>query len=95
MTNNSKKTHSLNRILLAVLIIAGILCLGVYRLMLVVSENLITRYYLSEEAEEKRAVGTINSFQKYITENSISSDDTEMIGNWTRTKGNVNLIIYN
>ncbi len=63
--------------------------------MLVVSENLITKYYLSEKAEEKRAVGTINSFQNYVTENSISSDDTEMIGNWTRTRGNVNLVIYN
>ncbi len=54
---------------------------------------LVWRYYLGEEDKQERAESYVEDFQKYVTENKLSINDTLRISSWNA--GNyVDLIVY-
>ena len=89
------KLHSLNFKLILIMFIGGLLCFGLYKLLLFVSNEIIVNFYLSEKAIYDRSVGYLNSFSEYVDDNGIRSTDVAAIGKWTREEKYIYMIVYN
>ena len=56
--------------------------------------NLIKKYYLSEERSINRELEYVRDLQSYISENELSSEDTDDIAHWVRNNKYLYVMIY-
>lgn len=92
---NKNRLHSLNAKLIIVLVIGGLLCFGLYNVLLKISNVVITKYYLTEKAIYNRSIKYLDEFKSYIALNDISSTDINAIGSWTKNEKYIYMVVYN
>ena len=68
--------------------------LAMYFLTIAVGDWLINTYYLSEQSVHSRNMATIEDFQSYVTENHLSSRDTDAIARWSISKQDIYILFY-
>ncbi len=98
MTKRNEKfkrfIHSLY-VRLALVIFTGLaFAVGVYVTARFLGNNYIESYYTTDDQRNKREAEYIRDLQHYVTENEISSDDTEKIADWAQNNRYVYLLIY-
>ncbi len=79
---------------MVMMLTAILLAVGVYFLTQTAGKYVIERYYLSDEAVERRNRATIEELQYYVQENNISSRNTDAIARWTIQKSDVYILLY-
>ena len=66
----------------------------IFLVLNLVSYSYIENVYVSDEARAEREIRYVENLQAFITENALSSEDTERIAEWTRDDGYVYVEIY-
>ena len=89
-----EKAHSLYVGLFLVILVGVMLGIVTYTVARLSANSLINNYYLSEEKKEKREIAHIESLQKYITDNRLSSNDMKKISKWAQGNKYVYLMLY-
>lgn len=89
-----KRFVSLHVRQMVMMLTAVLLAVGVYFLTQTAGKYVIERYYLSDEAVERRNRATIEELQYYVQENNISSRNTDAIARWTIQKSDVYILLY-
>ena len=77
-----KKGFSIRLKLLVALLISLVLAALVYYAVSSLGSFLVWRYFLGESDKQERAVEYVEKFQKYVTENKLTTDDAERISSW-------------
>ena len=88
-----KKSFSIRFKLILVLLVSLLLAAIVYHAVSKVGNFLVWRYYLGESDKQERAEEYIEKFQKYVTDNKLTTDDAEMISSWDAGRY-VDFIVY-
>ncbi len=86
--------HSLYVRLVLIILFGLLSAVGLYFTVRFFGYNYIDTNYTTEEARELREENYIYELQRYVTENEISSEDTERIADWAQAKRYVYLLIY-
>lgn len=90
----TKKFVSLRLKMLIVLICAFCMCCLFYFTLHSLSDYVISKYYMNSSAVSARTAQYVESFKNYVSENSVSSMDTDKIADWAIGKHNVYLMVY-
>ncbi len=78
-----------------IMMLVGIACsFGTFFLSRAVGDWFVDRFYLSDEAVDRRNRDTIEELQYYVSQNNISSRNTDAIARWTIAKGDVYILLY-
>ena len=85
---------SLHVKLLLVLLLGIALGVGVYFLSGWLGGAAVDRYYLSRDAVERRSDELAQELQSYVTQNGLSSRDSDAIARWTMRKQDVYVLLY-
>ena len=88
-----KKGLSLKLKLLLALVASLLLAALVFYAVSEIGSFLVWRYYLGEADKQERAEEYVAKFQKYVTENKLTTDDAEKISSWN-PGGYVDFIVY-
>lgn len=88
-----KKGFSLKLKLLLALVASLLLSALVFYAVSKIGSFLVWRYFLGESDKQERAVEYVEKFQKYVTENKLTTDDAERISSWN-PGGYVDFIVY-
>ena len=78
-----KKRFSIRLKLLVALLASLLLAALVFYLVSEVGKFMVWRYYLGESSKQERAQGYVDKFQKYVTENKLTTDDMDRISSWS------------
>lgn len=88
MINTVKKPRgkkvSLRLTFLIFLVIASVLSVATFLLFNSLGIGAIDKYYMSEDASEKREAEYVSDLQDYITDNGLTTKDTARIAKWVR-----------
>ena len=68
--------------------------IGIYLLTDAIGQAFIERVYMSAEAQNRRNLATVSSFQTYAREFNLSSRDTEMISRWAISQDDTYILLY-
>jgi len=88
-----KKGFSLKLKLLFALVASLLLAAIAFYAVSEIGSFLVWRYYLGESDKQERAAEYVAKFQKYVTENKLTTDDAESISSWD-PGGYVDFIVY-
>jgi len=88
-----KKSFSIRLKLLLALVCSLLFAAVVFQIVSNIGRFLVWRYYLGESDKQERAEEYIEKFQKYVTENKLTTDDSEMISSWDAGRY-VDFIVY-
>ena len=86
--------HSLYIRLILVITFGVVVSVAAFMLMRHGGLYYIQNYYVSEENREVREAEYIENLRSYITQNGISSEDTDMIARWSQNNRYVYLLVY-
>lgn len=92
-----EKTEKMFRLrykMFCVLLLGIAAAVGFYFMVEFFGESLINRWYMNEEAMEKRQEECEESLSRYVTENQVSIRDVSRISDWVQSQKNVYLILY-
>lgn len=93
MTKRVSSFNSLNTRAVLVLLV-GILCGAlIFFAMRSLGNYFIESYYMSPEAISSRRLDIYNDLKAYVLKNQISSNDSLKIGEWSKNKTYVNIVI--
>lgn len=74
--------------------LGGLLLAGVIFVTVRETGNfLVWRYYMSDEARERRSDEYLSEFQEYVDENRLFTFDSDKIGGWTEDR-HIDLVLY-
>ncbi len=65
-----------------------------FLVQILISNTIIEKYYLSETAVAQRVAGWIQELSDFVTEENLSSEDTEALAAWASSKKRVYLLLY-
>ena len=90
---SKKKAFSIKLKLLFALVASLLLASLVFYAVSQIGSFLVWRYYLGESDKRERAAEYVEDFQRYVTQNKLTTDDAEMISSWDPGRY-VDLIVY-
>lgn len=88
------KRHSISAQFFLLLVLSGTFCTLLFLGLRLGVDSLLTHYFIDSDFEERIAEKRITDFQEYVTENSLTVNDTQELLDWTRGKPLILLEIY-
>ena len=93
MTRKTKR-YSISAQFTLLLIVSGACCCLLFLGLHLGIEGLLKQYFRDTDLEERITEQRVADFQEYVTENQLSTDDTQAILQWTRGKPLILMEIY-
>lgn len=94
MDNGKKKIHSLYFELIRLLLVSATVSLLFFFILNRAGENLLTFYFYESDYVQKASDHSIKNLQEYVTENHVSSNDSEKLTKWVNEQKIVAISVY-